>query len=255
MGTHGILCFFYVPMISGVSDNCNMDKRFLNTADDLFSAIDAEGFLPLFGNAVTGFSVEDRTPFGGWWTGLEEIDPWEWRIIAARSGRVAYSKFFDGRAGFISLDWFPVFANWKRDGYDFDALYDDGKATLRQKKIMDVFMNGEEHFSFEAKRLAGFGKDGEKNFEGIVTGLEKATYLVIKDFRRRINKKGGEYGWHIAVLSSPEGIWGYDAVTSSYAEDPELSYQKIMDHLALLYPGTSPEEIMDVLGGSAVLKG
>ena len=114
-------------------------------------------------------------------------------------------------------------------------------------------MNGEERFSFEAKRLAGLGKDGEKNFEGIVTGLEKSSYLVIKDFRRRVNKKGGEYGWHIAVLSSPEGIWGYDAVTSAYAEDPADSARRIMEHIASYYPSASEEEIMKVFGSRADL--
>ena len=228
-------------------------KRYLRTSEDLFSAVENEGFLPLFSSGIRGFSVEDRTPFGGWWTGIADTDPWEWRITAARSGAVAYGKFFDGRAGFISLKWFPAFANWKRDGYDFDALYEDGKATLRQKKVMDLFMNGEERFSFEAKRLAGFGKDGEKNFEGIVTGLEKSSYLVIKDFRRRVNKKGGEYGWHIAVLSSPEGIWGYDAVTSAYDEDPADSARRIMEHIASYYPSASEEEIMKVFGSRADL--
>lgn len=36
--------------------------------------------------------------------------------------------------------WLPVFANYRRDGYDFDALYDDGKAPNKHKKIMVNFM-------------------------------------------------------------------------------------------------------------------
>ena len=28
--------------------------------------------------------------------------------------------------------------NFRRDGYDFDALWDDEKASFRQKKIMDL---------------------------------------------------------------------------------------------------------------------
>lgn len=53
--------------------------------------------------------------------------------------------------------------------YDFDALYDDEKSSKRQKKIMDLFMDenaSKEMFSFEIKEKAGFGKGGEKNFEG-----------------------------------------------------------------------------------------
>ncbi len=215
---------------------------------DLIETVNREGFLPLFRGGIRGFSVEERTSPSRWWTGRTQTDPWEWRIMAARSAAVAYGKFFGGRAGFVSLEWFPVLANWKRDGYDFDSLFEDGKATFRQKKIMDLFMNGEEYFSFEAKRLAGFGKDGERNFEGTVTGLERSTYLVIKDFRRRVNKKGGEYGWHIAVLSAPEGIWGYDAVTSSYKEEPSESKNKITEHLMRLYPRATAEDIEGIFG-------
>ena len=224
------------------------DKKQINTFDELMETVDREGFLPLFRNGIRGFSVEDKTRNAGWWTGLEQIDPWEWRALAARSAEVAYGKFFDGRAGFISTEWFPAFANWKRDGYDFDALFEDGKATMRQKKIMDLFMNGEELFSFEAKRKAGFGKEGERNFEGTLTSLEKASYLVIRDFRRRVNKKGGEYGWHIAVLTSPENIWGYEAVTADYSEEPAVSKQRITDHLLSLYPQAGEADILSVLG-------
>ncbi|WP_331472454.1 hypothetical protein [Lacrimispora saccharolytica] len=63
-----------------------------------------------------------------------------WREIIARSGKVAYGKFFDKKAGFISVEWLPVFANYRRDGYDFDALYEDGKAPRKHKKIMDNFI-------------------------------------------------------------------------------------------------------------------
>ena len=223
-------------------------NRYLRSLGDLMSSVKEEGFLPLFRNGVRGFSVEERTSPAGWWSGIDEIDPWEWRRLAARSTEVAYGKFFDSRAGFISTEWFPVFANWKRDGYDFDALFEDGKATMRQKKIMDLFMDGRELFSFEAKRRAGFGKDGERNFEGTVTSLEKTSYLVIRDFRRRVNKKGGEYGWHIAVLTAPESIWGYETVTSDYAEDPRDSRQRIIDHISGIYPDADEHDILAVLG-------
>lgn len=63
-----------------------------------------------------------------------------WRAIIARRHDIVYGKFFDKKAGFISKKWLPVFANYRRDGYDFDALYDDGKAPNKHKKIMVNFM-------------------------------------------------------------------------------------------------------------------
>lgn len=85
-----------------------------------------------------------------------------------------------------------MFANYRRDGYDFDALYEDGKAPLKHKRIMENFMEGNEDteiFSSELKKLAGFGKDGYKGFEGAVTGLMMQTYLCNCDFKKRVNKK------------------------------------------------------------------
>ena len=212
------------------------DPRRIRTPEELLERIDELGFLPLFENGVPGFSVEERTYAPDWWTGDGERDPWEWREILSRSGRVAYGKFFDKKAGFISLRWLPVFANFRRNGYDFDALWEDGKAHYRWKKIMDCFPRGEERFSFELKELAGFGRGGEPNFEGNITGLQMRLYLVMRDFRQRRNKGGEPYGWPIAVYATPESVWGYETVTAGYAETPEQSGQRILRRLEELYP-------------------
>ena len=230
-------------IMKGLADG---DPRCLQGFEPCIELVTRTGFLPLFSNSVPGFSVEERAPLRHWWTG-DGLDPWEWRKYMARSEKVAYGKFFAGRAGFISLAWLPVFANWRRDGYDFDALWDEGKASLRSRKVMEVFPEGTDLFSFEAKQKAGFGPGKEKNFEGTVTALQMKTYLVIRDFRQRINRKGKPYGWDIAVYSSPETVWGYDLVTSAYAEDPEKSRQRIFGRMRELY-GVSDEEIRKVLG-------
>ena len=84
-----------------------------------------------------------------------------WREIIARSGKVAYGKFFDKKAGFISVEWLPVFANYRRDGDDFDALYEDGKAPLKHKKIMDNFIEDKldsEILANQLKVMSGYVK-------------------------------------------------------------------------------------------------
>ena len=176
------------------------------TWQELIDWIDQVGFFPLFQNEIPGFSVEERTFDLGWWTGDEAKDPWQWRELIARSGRVAYGKFFGKKAGFISKAWFPQFANYRRDGYDFDSRWDEGLATIRQKRVMDQFAERDELFSFQLKQQAGFGKDGEKNFEGTVTDLQMQGYLLIRDFRQRTNKRGLPYGWPISVYTTPETL-------------------------------------------------
>ena len=154
------------------------DPSRIRSWEELIGLINEVGFLPLFKNEIPGFSVEEHTSDLYWWTGDEEQDPWEWRELIARSGQVAYGKFFGKKAGFISREWFPHFANYRRDGYDFDSRWDEELASMRCKRIMDQFESKDELFSFELKRLAGFGKDGEKNFEGTVTDLQMQSYLL-----------------------------------------------------------------------------
>jgi hypothetical protein len=88
---------------------------------ELVNWVNEVGFLPLFANTVPGFSAEEHVHRWSWWTGDREQDPWEWRELIAHSRQVAYGKFFNQKAGFISQEWLPVFANYRQDGYDFDA--------------------------------------------------------------------------------------------------------------------------------------
>ena len=227
------------------------DPECIHTVDEAIEYINEVGFLPLFKNEIPGFSLEERTIAEHWWSENSAIDPWEWRVVIARSGEVAYGKFFAGKAGFISKKWLPYFANYRRDGYDFDALWEDGKASMRQKKIMDLFAEeyaDAELFSNEIKKKAGFGKDGEKGFDGTITDLQNLLYLCARDFRQKKNKKGQEYGWAIAVYSTPEHIFGYDYMTSAYRENSWESGKKIAMHLMDVYPIASINQIKKLIG-------
>ena len=226
------------------------DPECIHSVDEAIEYINKVGFLPLFKNEIPGFSLEERTVPRFWWSGDEEHDPWVWREIIARSGKLAYGKFFDKKAGFISPEWLPVFANYRRDGYDFDALYEDGKAPMKHKKIMDNFLDDNEDaviMSNELKQSAGFGKEGEKGFDGAITNLMMQLYLCNSDFRRRRNKKGEEYGWNVAAYSTPEHLWGYKNVTACYREKPSESWQKIVQHMNDIYPIATQNQIKKVL--------
>ena len=234
------------------------DPYRIRTWNELVNWINEVGFLPLFANEVTGFSAEEHVSPSFWWTGDRLQDPWEWREIIAASHEVAYGKFFDKKAGFISLAWLPFFANCRRNGYDFDARWEDGKASAREKMIMDFFLGedtdgnsvfrGEQILSTDLKRLAGFGKGGEKNFPGIVTQLQMETYLVISEFRRKKNRRGEAYGMPVSILLPPESIWGYDTVTAAYSEEPKASWQRLFDRVLELYPHAGKDAIIRLIG-------
>ena len=224
------------------------DPYILHSAEDMIRLVEKIGFLPLFSNRIPGFSVEEHTPKGSWWTRKTETDPWEWRVSASPDDRVVYGKFFERKAGYIAKKWFPFFANFRRDGYDFDALYDDGLAPYRHKILMNEFEEGKSWLSPELKAQAGFGKEGEKNFPGIVTELQMQTYLVTGAFRQRRNKKGKEYGMAASVLMMPETKWGYSHVSSAYAEDPAFSWERLITQIKSCFPEASESDIRAVLG-------
>ena len=226
----------------------------LHTVSDCAAFIRTIGFIPLFSNAIPGFSIEEHTAVSQWWTGDPETDPWEWRQILSSDPTIVYGKFFGRNAGFISKEWFPAFANYRRNGYDFDALFEDELASYRAKKIMDVFELDEEGkgrsiMSSEVKQLAGFSRDGgEKNFEGCITDLQMQTYLIMGDFQQKKNKKGVPYGWHIAVMETPETKWGREFVASGYTADPVESWEKIVQRMKQFYPEAGDEQVKKLLG-------
>ena len=229
------------------------DPGRLRTVDQAAALIREIGFLPLFSNEIPGFSVEERSWSGDWWTDDPDRDPWSWRQELSRRPEILYGKFFDRKAGFVSADWFPVFANYRRDGWDFDALRDEGLAPHRAAKLMEPFLeDGQttdaEYLSCVLKERAGFGKCGEKNYEGVLTDLQMQSYLFLANFRRRVNRSGAPYGWHLAVVAAPESKLGYDRFAAAYAEAPARSWERITEQIRRFFPEAEDPALQKLLG-------
>ncbi len=224
------------------------DRDCLHSPDDLLDLVRRTGFLPLFSNSIPGFSVEEHTPAEDWWQDDPATDPWAWRQVLAPHPDIAYGKFFDRKAGFVSREWFPAFANDRRDGYDYEGLYEDGKMNSRCKRILDVLeLNDEAEgiglLSCDIRKRAAL----EKGFEGALTELQMRTFLIMSGFRQKRNRRGEPYGWHVAELMTPETKWGYDAVNSC-DEKPEASRERICAQIRQYYPKAPEQEIRRILG-------
>ena len=74
------------------------------------------------------------------------------------------------------------------------------------------------------------------------------TYIIIRDFHQRLNKKGTPYGWPICVCSTPEVLWGYDHIASAYSLDPAASRAQIVAQMKKNFPEALDLEIDTVLG-------
>lgn len=222
-------------------------SRRIKTSQELVDYVNEVGFLPLFKNSVKGFSVEEMTASDSWWAGVPGEDPWEWREVITAEGNLAYGKLFGNRAGYISKEWYPYFASYRRDGYDFDSRYEDGLASHRTKRIMDVLSIYDMLPSNELRVMAGFGVGGEKGYEGALTSLQMQTYITIRCFKKRTNKKNVEYGWPVAYYSISEKLFGEDYVRSAYKYGTDECKARIMDHLAKRYPDATRKEIEKVI--------
>lgn len=217
----------------------------LRCPDDVAELTEALGFLPFFANGIPGFSVEEHTPRELWFT--EADGPWEWKGPIARTKRCLYGKFFGGKAGFISLEWFPDFANYRRDGFDFDSRYESGLASRRDMNVYGTVSRYGTVLSKKLKSLCGYSKGGEKGFDGVITRLQMQTYICVADFEYMRDKYGKQYGWGVARYSTPEELFGYEAVTSAYSREPSESLERILDHLKKILPEADGARLLKMI--------
>lgn len=215
-------------------------------AEDIVQVVKEAGFLPFFRNHIPGFSVEECCPCVLWFSD-EEDGPWEWKGPIARSGECIYGKFFRGKAGFVSKEWVPDFCNYRRNGYDFDARYDDGLASRKDKSVIDVVEEHGSLLSKELKNICNYRKGGNKGFDTVITRLQMQTYIIISDFVYMKDRFGQTYGWGVAKYSTPEEQFGYDYVTSAYHTEPMESKEKVMQHLKEILPDIPEQQLMKLI--------
>lgn len=214
----------------------------IHNAMELEALVQQIGFLPFFSCAIPNFSIEEFTPSRYWF--VEGVEgPWEWRMELARRGVVAYGKLFAKKAGLVSREWYPDLANYRRDGYDFDARYEDGLASHKEKRVMDVLLREGPTLSKDLKRLAGFGSGGLKGFDTVITNLQMQTYVTVHSFEYAHDKYGRPYGWGVARYAVTEDVLGSDVTQGAYNRDPEESKARIIQHLGIFCPEAFDDDL------------
>lgn len=221
--------------------------RVLRTDKDIVALVREIGFLPFFAGGIAGFSVEELCPADLWFR--EGVDgPWEWKSPIIGSGECVYGKVFGGKAGFVSKEWLPDFANYRRDGYDFDSRCDEGIAPHKDRYVFETVSKSGAILSKELKRRCNFRKGGNVGFETVITRLQMQLYVTVSDFVYLRDKKGKPYGWGVAEYTTPEARFGYDFVTSAYGREPKESGARIAEHLRKLLPSAPDAAIAALLG-------
>lgn len=213
----------------------------IRTQADLERAVEECGILPLFANALPGFSVEENVAPEAWFSGEEGV--WEWKGPVIRATGCAYGKFLGNKAVFISREWFADFANYRRDGYDFDARFDDELASYRDKELYDLVARMAPALSKEIKKAGNYKKGGKKGFDTILTRLQAQCYVITSDFVYQKDRHGNPYGWGVAEYSTPEVFMGEDFAERVYAREPKESYERIVGQVQKLLPDCDRKSI------------
>ena len=227
----------------------NMQKRngttgCIHSCPELMECVRQVGFLPLLACGIQGYAAEslmaEECRFTQFEDGSWEWPLWQWKGSVVRDGGCVYGKFFAGKAGFISREWWPDFYNWRRSQHpvpEEGSIEDTILTTLR------------EHGSMITRRLRAAcdftGKNMRSKFDAYVSRLQMGAYIVTEDFVYPVDKHGREYGFGWSLLTTPERLLGREACICE--RQPEESYDRIITHLSQMLPSATEKQIVKLI--------
>ena len=215
------------------------------SAAGMMSLIQKIGFLPLLDSGIDGFSADDivdedcqyvKLPEGGW-----DWPLWKWKGEIVKEMPCAYGKFFNKKAGFVSMAWWPDLCNYRR------SKYPRPEELSIEGAILATLQTSGSLITKELRAACGFdGKGMRSKFDGYLARLEMATYIVTEDFVYPHDKHDREYGWGWSLLNTPEQLYGKAACQCE--RSPEESFQRIMRHLKRILPHASDRQLTRMIG-------
>lgn len=254
------------------------DIRPIDSARSMIDAIREAGIIPFFHNPVEGWSVQELTRPGYWFSDEEDggcLGPWDWKIDAVREGDILYGKFISNKAAFATPEWYRHLMNWRRSiprfrmalGEDFDAR----NRTDKMAKYLSPALYAEirDSRSIESSRVKniltekvpqetrlGIGGCMAKYLcptvkktacDNIVQFLEMGTWVVVGDFERVYRGASLEYkGWQKSTLTTPEELFGAERL-----DDSGPSWARMFEEdtcgAASSEPDCSPSESLEIL--------
>lgn len=207
--------------------------REIHSCPEMMDFINEIGFLPLLPIGVSGWSADEvvdddcryvTLPDGGY-----EWPLWEWKGDIIRETGCAYGKFFDSKAAFISKTWWSDFCNYRRSINHFP-----GENSV-ERMILDTLAGSGSMITRDLRRACGFtGTKMRSRFDGFISRLQMAGYIVTEDFVYPHDSHGRRYGWGWSLLTTPEALFGKDSCNPG--RTPQESFNRIMGHLRKVLP-------------------
>lgn len=213
------------------------------------------GMLPFFANKIEGFSIEEMAAPGMLFGGSHgEAGCWEWKGPVIQEQTTAYGKFFNRKAGFVSLELLPDFLNYRREAYPI-------KADSPEQMILELIRTNGGLTSSELRKLI-FGSPSRKRkpedlvgavecvkpkrhvLEAPLQRLQMGGRLLIADFEYKLTSRGERYGWGVALYATPE-MW-FDNLTMT-DRTPAKSFEFLVNSLSAKLPGVNRKQIIDLI--------
>ena len=220
-------------------------RRTIHSCPELMAYIQEVGFLPLLDSGITGYSAEDVVDEdnryvvytdGGW-----DWPLWKWKGPIVQEGNCVYGKFFAGKAGFISREWWPHFCNYRRSTHPTPS-----EGSIEEIIVMTLMEHGS-LITRDLRAACGFtGPHMRSRFDNYITRLQMACRIVTEDFVYPRDKHNNEYGWGWALLTTPEQLLGRDNFNCSLT--PQASYQRMEAHLHTILPDATDMQIKKLIG-------
>ncbi|MCR5809311.1 MAG: hypothetical protein K6G56_07090 [Clostridiales bacterium] len=201
------------------------DLPVISTKEQLEKAVSELGFLPFFDSGIRGFSLKDHIDPAVWFA--DGVDgPWEWKTEVG-----VYGKLMRGKAVFMAPEWYGLLACYRRDGYDFEGMYEDGFLPHASLPIMNELEKGSV-LSTELRRRTGMEGKGS-GFDGIVNLLQMKCFVLPVSFEYAFDRRGLPYGWGLARYALSDTKYGsfIDAAEKEFspAEAKELLIGRVME--------------------------
>ena len=225
---------------------CGMKRNAMeiHSEIELMEYIQQIGFLPLLDSGIVGYSAEDIVdddcryvvfPDGGW-----DWPLWKWKGPIVAEGNCVYGKFFAGKAGFVSREWWPDFYNHRRNTHPVPQ-----EGSIEETILMTLRESGS-LITRELRAACGFvGPNMRSRFDGYITRLQMACYIVTEDFVYPRDKHNREYGWGWSLLTTPEQLYGKSACLCN--RTPEESYHRLLAHFKEILPYATERQIQKLL--------
>ena len=221
-----------------------MQRDVIHNANELMGRIQEMGFLPLLNCGIGGFSAEEMVDEdcryvvyddGGW-----DWPMWKWKGPIVTEGGCVYGKFFNKKAGYVSMEWWPDLMNYRHHAYPAPP-----EGSIEEAIVLTLREHGS-LITRELRAACGFtGTKMRSRFDGYVTRLQMACRIITQDFVYPRDKHGNEYGWGWALLTTPEQLLGKEACRCG--RTPQQSLERIVDHLRHILPHASEHQIMKLI--------